>query len=60
MSGPKHSIADMLNRGCDCAVTDLPKLRERIDSALEPAQSILEQDASAGPIRHHYSILTPF
>ncbi|HET9446407.1 MAG TPA: hypothetical protein VFO35_09130 [Steroidobacteraceae bacterium] len=25
-------IADLLNRGCDCTVTDLPKLRERIET----------------------------
>jgi hypothetical protein len=35
-------IADLLNHGCDCAVTDLPKLRERLETALEPTQSILE------------------
>ena len=36
------SVADLLNRGCDCAVTDLPKLRGCIEAALEPAQSIVE------------------
>jgi hypothetical protein len=36
-----HSVADVLNRGCDCAVTDLPKLRARLETALEPAQSIV-------------------
>lgn len=36
------SVADMLNRGCDCAVTDLPKLRERLETALEPTQSIVQ------------------
>lgn len=42
MSGPERNVAELLNRGCDCAVTDLPKLRERLDTALEPAQSIVE------------------
>jgi hypothetical protein len=41
MSGSEHSVADVLNRGCDCAVTDLPKLRARLETALEPAQSIV-------------------
>jgi hypothetical protein len=42
MTESQQNVADMLNRACDCAVTDLPKLRERIESALEPAQSIVE------------------
>jgi len=42
MSSSEHNVADLLNRGCDCAVTDLPKLRERLDTTLEPAQSIIE------------------
>src|SRR5690606_10397177 len=42
MTQPQRNIAEMLNRGCDCAVTDLPKLRKTIESALQPAQSILE------------------
>src|SRR5918994_6281437 len=42
MSSSEHNVADMLNRGCDCAVTDLPRLRERIESVLEPGQSIIE------------------
>lgn len=33
MSGSEHNVADLLNRGCDCAVTDLPKLRARIETA---------------------------
>jgi hypothetical protein len=41
MSGPEPNVADMLNRGCDCAVTDLSKLRDRIERALAPAQSIV-------------------
>ena len=43
MSGSEHNVADLLNRGCDCAVTDLPKLRERLETALEPAQSIVDK-----------------
>jgi hypothetical protein len=42
MNGLEHSVADLLNRGCDCVVTDLPKLRERLETVLEPAQSIVE------------------
>jgi hypothetical protein len=42
MSGLEQNVADLLNRGCDCAVTDLSKLRERLDIELEPAQSIVE------------------
>ena len=41
MSGSEHSAAELLNRGCDCTVTDLPKLRERLETALQPAQSIV-------------------
>jgi hypothetical protein len=42
MSGSERNVADLLNRGCDCTVTDLPKLRERLETALEPALSIVE------------------
>jgi hypothetical protein len=42
MSSSEQTIADLLNRGCDCAGTDLPKLRQRIESALQPPQSIIE------------------
>ena len=42
MINSEHDVADMLNRGCDCAVTDLTKLRARIESALESEQSIAE------------------
>jgi hypothetical protein len=42
MNGSGHNVADLLNRGCDCAVTDLPKLRARLETALEPTQSIVE------------------
>jgi hypothetical protein len=42
MSGSEHNVADLLNRGCDCAVTDLPKLRARLETVLEPTRSIVE------------------
>ncbi|MGH8178706.1 MAG: hypothetical protein ACREV5_20810 [Steroidobacter sp.] len=42
MTGAEHSIAEILNRECDCAVTDLSKLRQGIEGALEPAHSIVE------------------
>jgi hypothetical protein len=42
MTKPERNVAEMLNRGCDCAVTDLPKLRRSIESALQPAQSVVE------------------
>jgi hypothetical protein len=42
MSGPEGNLADLLNRDCDCAVTDLPKLQERLDTALDPAQPIVD------------------
>jgi hypothetical protein len=42
MSDSERSVADLLNRGCNCAVTDLPKLRQRLDTALDTARSILE------------------
>lgn len=38
----ERSAAELLNRGCDCAVTDVPELRRRLDTALEPAQSIVD------------------
>lgn len=38
----ERSIAEVLNRACDCTVIDLPKLRQGIDSALQSQQSILE------------------
>lgn len=41
MSGAERNVADLLNRGCDCAVTDLPKLRARLETVLEPTQSIV-------------------
>jgi hypothetical protein len=41
MISSEHNVADLLNRGCDCAVTDLPKLRQRLETALEPGQSIV-------------------
>lgn len=42
MSGSEENVADLLNRGCDCAVTDLPMLRQRLEATLEPAQSIVQ------------------
>jgi hypothetical protein len=42
MSGSESNVADLLNHGCDCTVTDLPRLRERLETALQPAQSIVE------------------
>lgn len=45
MSFEQENLADLLNRECDCAVTDLPVLRQRIERALQPTQSILESHA---------------
>lgn len=42
MTQPDRSLAELLNRGCDCAATDLPKLRMSIEGDQGPAQSILE------------------
>jgi hypothetical protein len=42
MNSEKLNVAEMLNRDCDCAVTDLPWLRTRIESVLEGAPSILK------------------
>lgn len=42
MMNARESIAESLNRECDCSVTDLPALRTRIENAMEPGQSILE------------------
>jgi hypothetical protein len=42
MTGSERNVAELLNRACDCAVTDLPKLRQGIDSVLDPPRSILE------------------
>jgi hypothetical protein len=36
------NVAELLNRGCDCALTDLPKLRARLDTVLQPPQSVVE------------------
>jgi hypothetical protein len=40
MTEPIESVADRLNRDCQCAVTDLARLGSNLDDALEPAQSI--------------------
>jgi hypothetical protein len=42
MSSSERNVADLLNRGCDCAVTNLPKLQQRLDTVLDPARSIVE------------------
>ena len=32
MMNQERSVAERLNRDCDCSVTDMPKLRERVDT----------------------------
>ena len=39
---PQENLAETLNRECDCSVTDLPALRQRIEGAMGPGQSIEE------------------
>ncbi|HNS28060.1 MAG TPA: hypothetical protein PKN91_08040 [Steroidobacteraceae bacterium] len=38
----QESIAETLNRECDCSVADLPTLRRQIEHAMEPGQAIVE------------------
>ena len=40
MTAPIESVADILNRDCQCAVTDLARLGTSLDDALEPAQPL--------------------
>jgi hypothetical protein len=47
VNGLEHNVADLLNRGCDCAVTDLPRLRQRLETVLKPARPIVESHPHA-------------
>ena len=40
MTTMRLDVVETLNRECDCAVTDLSQVRQRIESALEPAHPI--------------------
>ncbi len=42
MTNSTESVADTLNRECDCSVTDLPALRTQIERVMEPGHSIVE------------------